>query len=296
MTAFPTLERDRPAPAWSRAWVIVALVALLPVGATLAIDASGTTLLIGTVCSGLALAIAALVWAVRRSRTLRRDFEARLAEWAAERAIGEERLRIARDLHDLTSHGLGVITVRAASSAYLTGADVDVSRRRALLDIERVARETTSELRRMLTVLRTPGEEPAPLRPLDDLTALPGILSAATRNGLLITTDHQYLDDVPSIDAGVQLAVCTVVREALANVLRHAGPTTVRIDICPQRGALTIEVSDDGPAPGWRREPGAGHGLIGLRERLAAHDGHLEAAPTDHGFRLRATIPTETTA
>ncbi len=89
----------------------------------------------------------------------------------------------------------------------------------------------------------------------------------------------------------MQLAVCAVVRAALTNVLRHAGPTTVRVTIARQGDALNVTVDDDGKRPGWQPEPGAGYGLTGLRERVKAHGGTLATTPTRQGFRLYASIP-----
>ncbi|MEV4220493.1 histidine kinase [Nonomuraea sp. NPDC049725] len=300
MTTTGAQARKRPVRARSRAWALVVCLALVPLAAAVALDADGGFLLAAVIASGLIVTLAALGWAARRSRARQRDYEERLAAWSAERAIAQERLRIARDLHDLTSHGLGVITVRAAASGYLAGPDADAERRRAMLDVERVARETTAELRRMLTLLRTPGDGPAPLRPADTLDALPAVVQDAERHGLIVEFASAGLGDVfdgsgdrHPIGAGAQLTACAVVREALANTLRHAGPTTVRLTVTRHAGALSVGVEDDGPAPGRRPEPepGAGYGLAGLRERLAAHGGTLEASPAGRGFRLRAEIP-----
>ena len=177
---------ERPVPERSRAWIVVACLAPLPFVAALILDSGSTVLLVTAIVSGLILVTAALVWAVGRSRRQRREFEERLASWAAERAIEQERLRIARDLHDLSSHGLGLITVRAAATGYLDGAEADAERQRAMHDIERIGRSTTTELRRMLTLLRSPGDNPAPLNPADTLAALPDIITEAERGGLII--------------------------------------------------------------------------------------------------------------
>ncbi len=287
---------ERPMRERTRAWILVACLAPLPVLAALVLDSGSTMLLIATIVSGLILVFAALVWAIGRSRAQRRDYEERLAAWAAERAVETERLRIARELHDLSSHGLGLITVRAAATGYLDGPDADTERQRALHDIERIGRATTTELRRMLTLLRTPGDDPAPLHPADTLAELPSIIEEAGRNGLLIqSTVEDFGDEADGyggLSPSVQLAVCAIVREALTNVLRHAGPTTVRLAITRDTDAVNVLVDDDGRHPGWKPEPGAGHGLTGLRERVKAHGGALATSPTRQGFHLRATIPT----
>lgn len=285
---------DVERPSWgSRAWpvaggVVAALVlALLALGRDTPYIAAAATVLV-------AAALGVMTWAVLRTRAERRRHEDRLAAWAAERAVQAERLRIARDLHDLASHGLGLMTVRAAT-ANLTGAHDDAERRRALCDIERLGSETTTELRGMLRLLRTGGHAPAPVRPADTLENLPGIVEEARRAGLDVELHRGELGEVP---AGIQLAVCATVREALANSVHHAGPTAARIVLARDVDGLTVDVSDEGPAPGWRPRAGTGNGLRGLRERLAVHGGTLDAGPTDTapdgaGFRVFARIPLE---
>lgn len=281
---------DRPAPPAPRAWILVACLAPLSIVPGLILDAGGLLLLTAVTLAGLIGVSAALVWAVQRSHRHRRHYEARLTEWAAERAVAQERLRIARDLHDLTSHGLGVITVRASATSFLEGSGADGERDQALRDIERVSRETMTELRRMLTLLRTPGDVSAPLRPADTLATLPVIVADAERHGLTVRLDSGS-EDGAGLNPGVQLTACAVIREALANVLRHAGPTTATVVVAQAERCLTVEISDDGPQPGWRSEPGAGQGLTGLRERLATHGGSLDASPDGTGFVLHARIP-----
>ncbi|GAA1887446.1 hypothetical protein GCM10009715_36890 [Paeniglutamicibacter psychrophenolicus] len=286
---------ERPTWERSRAWIVVACLAPVPIIATLILDSSRTGLLLAPIISGLIMVVAALVWAIQRARRQRRNFEERLESWAAERAVAQERLRIARDLHDLSSHGLGLITVRAAATGYLDGPDADAERRQAMLDIERIGRSTTTELRRMLTLLRSPSDDPAPLHPADTLAALPDIIQNAERGGLIIQSTIEHLsderDEYGGIASSAQLAICAIVREALTNVLRHAGPTTVRLAVIRNDDVVSITVDDDGKHPGWRPEPGAGHGLTGLRERAKAHGGTLATSPTRQGFRLHAALP-----
>lgn len=286
---------ERPARARSRAWIVVACLAPIPLIVALVLDSGSTVLLVTAILSGTIIVFAALVWAIARTRQQRHDYEERLESWAAERAVTQERLRIARDLHDLSSHGLGVITVRAAATGYLEGSEADAERQRAMLDIERISRSTTTELRRMLTLLRSPDEETAPLHPADTLATLPQIIEDAERSGLIIqvTTDNigNGQDDFGGISPSTQLAICAVIREALTNVTRHAGPTTVQLLIARTNDDVNIVVDDDGAHPGWKPEPGAGHGLIGLRERVTAHGGTLATSPTRRGFHLRATLP-----
>ncbi|WP_053206755.1 sensor histidine kinase [Jiangella muralis] len=271
-------------PTWrSRAWPIAWAALFLLVSGLMTIgNQNPATQLLPLVVVGLAVLVS--VWAVLRTRRDRRAHEDRLAAWAGERSAQAERLRIAGDLHDLVSHGLGLITVRAAVAARL---DDPSERATALVDIEEVSRETTTELRRMLTVLRTP-DAAATLRPAESLADLPGIVAAARGAGLDATLEAAAGDGV---SPGTQLTVCAVVREALSNAARHAGPTRVRVGVRRDGGSVVVTVGDDGPAPGWEPRPGAGHGLAGLRERVTALGGTLAAGPAGAGFGVTAALP-----
>lgn len=251
---------------------------------TVGMEGHDTMWLVASAAVGAALAVSA--WAITRRRAERRRYETELASWAAERATEADRARIAADLHDLVSHGLGLITVRASAAQALRGAAGDAERSQALADIERVSRETTTELRRMLVVLRTQGS--APLRPVETLDDLPDIVRSATEAGLDVALEAGELGEV---SAGVQLTVCAVVREALHNTLRHAGPTKAWVRLTREADAIVVDVRDRGPSAEWEPHPGAGHGLGGLRERVAVLGGTLEAEPLVRGFRLTAHLP-----
>jgi len=275
--------RERPArqsPVWSIA--IGALLVWLIV--TLALGLTGR--LAAILAVGIALAVA--VWAVFRLRAERAAHEAARTSWATSEAIFAERLRIARDLHDMVSHGLGMITVRAATARHLNARNTSG---RALLDaiedVEALSRQATLELRRMLETLRE-GDEPAPRHPTDSLASLPEIVAGARRAGLRVEL-HQ--DDLGSVSPGAQLAICAIVREGLGNSARHAGFTRVRVNLSRAHDTITITIADDGPSTGWTAAPGAGHGLIGLRERVNGLGGTLCAGPHTTGFRLEATVP-----
>lgn len=233
------------------------------------------------------VAVAAAAWAVRRSRADRAAYESRLTDWAASEAVLAERLRIARDLHDIVSHGLGLITVRAAATRHLPKpAEVEA----ALSDIEDASRHATAELRRMLTVLRDPTVE-GRRTPLDSLDDLPGIVQGASISGLVT---QLTVDQLGPVSQGAQVAVCKTVREALSNSARHAGPTDVRVQVYRDDTYVVVTVADTGPSvDGWRPSPGAGHGLAGLRERVSSLGGTLSAEPVDAGFRVTARIPDE---
>ncbi|WP_225878735.1 sensor histidine kinase [Spongiactinospora rosea] len=272
----------RRRPVWPAAVAVhlVLLFALLAVG-----HDSGAAIIVPVVV--VALAALTTGWAVLRARRQRIAYEARLTAWAGERAAQAERLRIARELHDIVSHGLGLITVRASAARHLGGTD---DRAGALSDVERISRQTTTELRRMLNVLRdSASAEPAvPLRPAETLDDLPAIIEDARRAGPAVTL---RLDDVDGVSPGAQLAICFVVREALTNTARHAGPTGASVYVRRDGDWIVTSVHDEGPVPGWTPHPGAGHGIAGLRERLTALGGTFQAEQAGNGFRVTARVP-----
>ncbi len=290
-----TLRPSRtPPPRTPRLWLIpvLALGAVLLVAVTTGSDGSSTAVLAGMALLASA-GTGATVWTTLRARRQREEYERRLAAWAGERAVQAERIRIARDLHDLVSHGLGTVTVRAAAAARVTGPAGAEERVSALADIEEVSRRTTTELRRMLTVLRSTDSGTAPVRPAETLESLPGIAQNARDRGLTVTLD---LPGLGAVSPGVQLTLCAVVREALDNTARHVGPTAVRVEVRREDETIRVTAADDGPADGWEPRPGAGYGIIGLRERVRALGGTLDTGPAGPGFALTARIPDRETA
>jgi signal transduction histidine kinase len=281
------METDRPA--WrSRAWIVaVSVLVVLALALTTTGFATPTSAWTTLVAAG-GFTIAVISWALIRTSDQRRHYEDELAAWAAERATQDERLRIARELHDLASHGLGLITVRAATARTVAGPEGEAERASALADVERISRQATTELRRMLAVLRSPG--PAPLSPGDTLDELPAIVKAAGEAGITADLDLD-LDELHDVSLGAQLTVCAVVRESLNNTLRHAGPAHARVTIRREHDTVVVIVQDDGPRPGWRPQPGAGEGLRGLHERVTTLDGTLHAEPTADGWLVTAHIP-----
>ncbi|GAA2856744.1 hypothetical protein Acy02nite_65860 [Actinoplanes cyaneus] len=267
---------------WAAALTVLGVLALLLT--TTGVDGPRAGRAVAAVA--VVLTVAVVGWAAARTRAQRRRYEEELAAWAAERAAQTERLRIAADLHDLVSHGLGLITIRAAAARSLRGPEGEAERGNALADIERTSRETTTELRRMLGVLRAPGA--APLRPAETLADLPAIVTAANAAGL---TASLHLDEVGDVSAGTQLTVCAVVREALNNTVRHAGPVRARVSVRRAAATIVVDVEDSGPRDGWRPQPGAGHGLDALRARVAALGGTLHTGPVAGRFRVAAHLP-----
>lgn len=269
------------------AWLITACVVVVLLLVLMALG-RGAPYVMAAIVAIVTIAVGTTTWALLRTRRARRAYEQQLVRFAADRAVQAERLRIARDLHDLASHGLGLMTVRAAT-ANLTADDDDAERRQALRDIEQLSRETTSELRSMLALLRTTGaEHPVPLRPTQPFPDLPSIFEEARNAGLVVTYQQSGLRHVAP---AIQLTICVLVREGLTNALRHAGHTSIHVTIERSATGIAIDIQDEGPAPGWSPSPGAGMGLRGLEERLGVHHGTLKIENTSTGFHLLAKIP-----
>ena len=270
-----------------------------------------------TVLLVMAGLVAASLWLRRRDR---RAHERRLTQETAARAVAEDRLVIARELHDAVSGNLGAITVRCAVARRLETTPDGL--RTALDDVETASREATDALRRMLAVLRDENMPPTPgalaAIPAGDAAAAgPGpvnslaeslreLIGRARRTGVAVDLDaeaHIGADEDGSqaatttggLPAPTAQAATRVVAEALANTARHAGPTRARVTLRREPGRLRIAVVDDGPATGWEPHPGAGQGLRGLHERLTALGGTLTAGPRADapGFAIEATLPVE---
>ncbi|NYD98893.1 signal transduction histidine kinase [Kineosphaera limosa] len=278
-------QPDRPvlrSRAWSIALVGIAVLALALATTSIG-DAAQATVVLTAAASG---AVAMLLWAQVRSRRERGAYEDALTGWAAERAKQAERMRLARELHDLASHGLGLITVRAAAAQTVRGSGRADEQAAALADIEDAGRAATLELRRMLAVLRSPADS-APRKPGESLADLPSIVAGATVAGVRATL---AIETGGQVSPGAQLLACAVVREGLTNTGRHAGPAQARVLVAREGDSLVVTVEDE-PVPGWAPHPGAGVGLAGLRERVQALGGTVCAGPGPTGFRLVARLP-----
>jgi signal transduction histidine kinase len=206
-------------------------------------------------------------------------------EAATQRAVQEERARIAAELHDVLTHNVSVMLIQAgAARRVLTSKPQDAEN--ALLAVERSGRTAMAELRQLLGLLCPPAEG-GELRPQPGLGELGGLIARVSAAGLQV--ELRVSGTPRDLPPGLGLAAYRVVQEGLTNVIRHAGEavTTVRLEWGHD---LEITVSDDGSGTG--SGPGSKHGLIGLRERLALYGGTLEAGPdAGSGWRLHATIP-----
>jgi signal transduction histidine kinase len=210
----------------------------------------------------------------------------RESEEEAKRAVADERLRIAQELHDVVAHSMGVIAVQAGVGAHVIDDD-PAEAKRSLEAIATTSRGTLVEIRRLLGVLRSDGDaayQPAPgLADLDRLVADVG--GAGLDVALCIDGER---GDVPP---GVDLTAYRIVQEALTNVLKHAGPAHTTVTVGYEPGALRLEIADDGRGVNGRASQG-GHGLLGMRERVGVYGGSLQAGPAPGGgFRVVARLP-----
>ena len=210
------------------------------------------------------------------------------AEQQAQRAVADERARMARELHDIVSHNLSVVVLQAAGAQAVGGQDADP----ALEKIEHSGRQALVEMRRLLGVLRQPGEQPA--RP--ELSPQPGVAElAALAEGVRAAGLPVVLvvdGDPAGLPAAVDISAYRIVQEALTNVLKHAGQASAQVNVRCGADVVQIEVTDDGAGPQAGGQPGAGHGLAGMRERVALFGGELTTGPRPGGgFAVRARLP-----
>jgi signal transduction histidine kinase len=227
--------------------------------------------------------------AVESARVLAVEQEQRTA-----RAIEDERARIARELHDVVAHGLSVIVVQASAERRTLdgpGREVDVTSIDATLgSIEKAGRDALVDLRRLLGLLRRT-EEPLALAPQPGLAQLDDLLDTAREAGLQV--EVEVAGTRSPLPPGLDLTAYRIVQEALTNVLKHANAQCVRVGITFQRNQLELDVSDDGPATGPSAvTEGAGHGLIGMRERATVFGGTITAGTSSAGgWTVHARLP-----
>ncbi|WP_369167084.1 sensor histidine kinase [Streptomyces sp. R28] len=231
--------------------------------------------------------VAAIVAVSELARTRREQWVRERAEraQAARRRADEERLRIARELHDVLAHSISVINVQAGVGLALLDTDPEQART-ALTTIKAQSKEALGEVRQVLDTLRTPGD--APRAPAPGLDRLPELVEQAASAGLTV----EVAGEPPRLAPGTDLAAFRIIQEALTNVVRHSGSRHARVHLDHDDGStLRLRIDDDGPATG-ADAGGSGNGLAGMRERAAALGGTIEAGPrADGGFRVLAVLP-----
>jgi signal transduction histidine kinase len=211
------------------------------------------------------------------------------SELLAREAVAEERARLARELHDIVAHSVSVMVMQAGGVRLMLRDD-QTQERETLAVIEETGRGAVEELRRMLDLLRGPVADG--LTPLPGLARLDDLVEQVRSAGLDVMVDVEG-EPVP-LPAGLDLSAYRIVQEALTNALKHAGPTAVTVTIGYRPHELSLDIIDDGPRDGSHSTPVAtgGHGLIGMRERVALFRGDLTAGPAPgSGFAVRAALP-----
>jgi signal transduction histidine kinase len=248
------------------------------------------------------LGIVAAAWLLGRFAHNYRAYAARLEERTAEleqareelarRAVADERLRLARELHDVVAHAMSVIAVQSGVGAHVADTQPKEAAK-ALAAIEATSRSTLEELRSLLGVLRQDSEPQGDLTPMPGLGDLDSLLAEVGKAGLAVRL--QVRGTRPPLPAGVDLSAYRIVQEALTNVVKHAGPARAQVVVGYRHQDVTVEVTDDGRGTmtsGSDGRAGTGHGLIGMRERVAAFGGDLEVGPRPGGgFRVAARLP-----
>jgi signal transduction histidine kinase len=229
-------------------------------------------------------------WSELRARAERLERE---QEEEARRAVTEERLRIARELHDVIAHSMSVIAVQSAVGNHVIDTQPDEARQ-ALAAIESTSRSALTEMRRLLGVLRQEGEPLGSVAPAPGLADLTFLVTQVQDAGLRvwIHVDGQR----GPVPPGVDLSAYRIIQEALTNVIKHAATSSANVTIRYRAGSVTVEITDQGQAVSGANippaRPGTGHGIIGMRERVAVFGGEFAAGPwPDGGFRVRACFP-----
>ncbi|HEY6681892.1 MAG TPA: sensor histidine kinase [Propionibacteriaceae bacterium] len=238
--------------------------------------------------SVLALAITVGLGRAGRLRVDLANARAEAAEEVARRRSSEERLRIARELHDIIGHSLGTIAVQAGVGRHLMDTEPEKAAD-ALDSIAKISRDSLDEVRSVVAALRD--DEP-PYKPAPSLTDLPDLIETVRSTGLAV--ELKLPNDVEAIPRQAGAAVYRITREALTNVVRHAHASTASVQVDHHDGLVEVAIRDDGGGAGNGREPHSegGTGITGMRERAEALGGSLSAGPArDGGFLVTASLP-----
>lgn len=208
----------------------------------------------------------------------------------AERAVARERLRIAREMHDVVAHSMSAVAVQAAAAQEITHTQPDRAIA-AMQKVEATSREALTEMRRMLGVLRNGDDTSLGLNPQPTLADLTTLIEQSTASG--VATEFEITGRRRALPPGIELAAFRIVQESLTNVRKHGGTASALVRVDYGVAALTIEVVDDGAGTAASLgQAGGGNGLIGMRERVDAYNGEFSAGPrTGGGYTVRARLP-----
>jgi signal transduction histidine kinase len=240
------------------------------------------------------LAAAALLGEAERNR---REYIAEVEQRAADaeltretealRRVDEERIRIARDVHDIVAHSLSIVTVQASAASALIDTDT-VRAKESIENVRATGKRALTELRSMLDVLRT-GESVSPLEPTADITHLDSLVATVRDAGIAVTID--IAGDLDAVPAFAAVSAYRIVQEALTNVVRHSGATSATVGVAITPSKLTLAVTDNGSGSEIDPDATPGHGIRGMRERVEALGGRFSAESERTGFAVCAVIP-----
>ncbi|MFF2519245.1 sensor histidine kinase [Streptomyces sp. NPDC058086] len=253
----------------------------------------------------LTVALTAVVaWLLGDASHRTREYGEKLRAQAATQAVTDERLRIAREMHDMVAHSIGIIALQAGAAARVVHTQPDAARE-AMTAVETTGRETLSGLRRMLVALRQADQdreqdrdrdqdraaasvEADRLRPAEGLADLDRLAAATTAAGVQV--DVHWKGARRQLPPDIDLSVFRIVQESVTNVVRHAETTACRVTVDYLEECVTVEVTDDGRGRGGTTD--TGFGLVGMRERVALLHGEFTAGPRpEGGFRVTARLP-----
>ncbi|QMU77560.1 sensor histidine kinase [Streptacidiphilus sp. PB12-B1b] len=235
------------------------------------------------------LLLVVLVAEVIRTRTEHREQWRQARAEREQRIADEQRIAIARELHDVLAHSISLINVQAGVALELLDGDPEQART-ALTTIKRTSKDALGEVRQVLGTLRAPGSA-APRTPAPGLERLDELVRQAAAAGLAVRLRTE--GEPAALPQGVGLAAFRIVQEALTNIIRHSSARSADVVVAYAKGGLRVRVADPGPlsASGGPRAGGSGSGLAGMRERVAALGGSLAAGPQGEGFEVRAELP-----
>ncbi|MEV4760066.1 sensor histidine kinase [Micromonospora sp. NPDC049559] len=266
-------------------------VAVVALGAEIAVGFAGATRLDVNSRPEIPTLVMLIAWMVGNSVRARRRYGEALRAQAAAQAVTAERLRIARELHDMVAHSVSIIAIQAGmGSRMIESRPAEAGK--ALRAIEATSRDTLAGLRRLVVGLRQsspdgPGAGSAPPAPAPGLADLDRLVATTAEAGVRIELRRTGRPRL--LPGDIELAAYRVVQEAVTNVVRHAGTDACRVIIDHRDGELGIEVTDEGRGC---VAPGTGYGLTGMRERVGLLHGRFDAGPrTGGGFRVAATLP-----
>jgi signal transduction histidine kinase len=271
--------------------IAAGLIGVAVVAMSLAIgeDAVGDAIFIG----GILYAVWGAATVVRSRHELATALAARTIELEHEReetarlAVAEERARIARELHDVVAHNLSIMVVQAGAERRALG-DERPETTEVLATIEQTGRAAMAEMRRLLGMLRRSDDELA-LAPQPSLAHLDDLVAQVREAGMPV--DLRVEGEPRPLAPGIDLSAYRIVQEALTNALKHAGPASARVVVRYGTNELDIEIADDGAGDEADAPPG-GHGLVGMRERVALFGGDLATGRRlGGGYAVRARLP-----